>query len=396
MISSHTLRTTNPASVADSDIYDVAIVGLGPAGSMCARMLDSKRLRTIAFDKKPAQASTEGFHKPCGGLLAPDAQKALAGFNLNLPKDVLVDPQIFSVKTLDCVTGIQQSYQRMYINVDRQRFDCWLKSEVPVCVEVCHETVVVSIKRVEGGYALTYRSLVRDEERTIIARKVVGADGAHSRVRSFLYPQARIRTYVALQQWFKEEHPLPFYSCVFDPRITDCYSWGISKDGYFIFGGAYPVKKGRDFFERQKEILAELGYQFGSVVKTESCQVLRPQKMRDFYCGRDNMFLVGEAAGFISASSLEGISSALASGRICARVINESVAKNFPAKSDNKSDMTFSSLVRVSDATRDYKRATLKLRLKLLLKVYKCPFMYWPPLRAIIMKSGLQRLSEDS
>lgn len=118
--------------------------------------------------------------------------------------------------------------------------------------------------------------------------------------------------------------------------------------------------------------------------------------MRDFYCGRDNMFLVGEAAGFISASSLEGISSALASGRICAHVINESVAKNSSLKIDDKSDETPQSLVGASDATRDYKRATFKLRLKLLLKVYKCPFMYWPPLRAIIMKSGLQRLTEDS
>ena len=60
--------------------YDVAIIGLGPAGATAARLLDS-RLRVIAIDQKQAAG---GFQKPCGGLLAPDAQKALARFDLTL------------------------------------------------------------------------------------------------------------------------------------------------------------------------------------------------------------------------------------------------------------------------------------------------------------------------
>ena len=41
-------------------------------------------------------AQDEGHKKPCGGLLAPDAQKTLAHFDLVLPKSVLADPQIRS------------------------------------------------------------------------------------------------------------------------------------------------------------------------------------------------------------------------------------------------------------------------------------------------------------
>lgn len=44
--------------------YDVAIIGLGPAGATAARLLDS-RLRVIAIDQKQAAG---GFQKPCGGL----------------------------------------------------------------------------------------------------------------------------------------------------------------------------------------------------------------------------------------------------------------------------------------------------------------------------------------
>lgn len=53
--------------------FDVAIIGLGPAGSALARKLAGK-MQVIALDKKH-QHGTEGFSKPCGGLLAPDAQR---------------------------------------------------------------------------------------------------------------------------------------------------------------------------------------------------------------------------------------------------------------------------------------------------------------------------------
>ncbi len=66
-------------------------------------------------------------------------------------------------------------------------------------------------------------------------------------------PDHQIRKYVAIQQWFAEKHPVPFYSCIFDNAITDCYSWIISKDGYFIFGGAYPMKDGQTRFTALKE-----------------------------------------------------------------------------------------------------------------------------------------------
>jgi flavin-dependent dehydrogenase len=76
-------------------MYDIAIIGLGPAGATLARLLD-KKYNVIAIDKKNKETG-----KCCGGLLSPDAQKILAQFDICLPKSVLVDPQIFSVRTAD-------------------------------------------------------------------------------------------------------------------------------------------------------------------------------------------------------------------------------------------------------------------------------------------------------
>jgi flavin-dependent dehydrogenase len=36
-----------------------------------------------------------------------------------------------------------------------------------------------------------------------------------------------------------------------------------------------------------------------------------PKSIREIECGKENIFLIGEAAGFISPSSLEGISYAM-------------------------------------------------------------------------------------
>lgn len=346
-------------------VYDIVIIGLGPAGATLARLLD--RSFSVAVIEKKREDGT-GFRKPCGGLLAEDAQKAISRFDLTLPKEVLVDPQIFAVRTLDIRTGLTRHYQRFYINLDRYKFDRWLKSLIHEGVEIFEGSTCVSLKPKNDGYEVEF--FREGKARTIAARYIVGADGANSVVRRFLYPHKKIRSYVSIQQWFPETNLNPFYSCIFDPDNTDCYSWTISKDGYFIFGGAFPKEDSRARFERQKHLLKEWGFPFGEPEKTEACLVLRPSKQSDFCTGRDNAFLIGEAAGFISPSSLEGISSAIKSAYILSRVLNDKAANPCAV----------------------YRRKTFGLRLRLVLKILKCPFMYYPPLRKLVMASGLNSI----
>ena len=114
--------------------FDVAIIGLGPAGSALARKLADK-MQVIAQDKKH-QHGTEGFSKPCGGLLAPDAQRSFIRDGLTLPVDVIANPQIFSVKTVDVAASLTRNYQRSYININRHAFDLWMMAQTRWCGDI--------------------------------------------------------------------------------------------------------------------------------------------------------------------------------------------------------------------------------------------------------------------
>ena len=92
--------------------YDIAIIGAGPAGATLARLLD-KQYKVLLLDKRDLmEPEEEERSKCCGGLLAPDAQEVLGKMGLAVPSDVLVDPQLFLVRTIDFEYYLERFYQR--------------------------------------------------------------------------------------------------------------------------------------------------------------------------------------------------------------------------------------------------------------------------------------------
>ena len=182
--------------------------------------------------------------------------------------------------------------------------------------------------------------------------------------------------YVAIQQHFACKNPaLPPYSCIFDPETSDSCSWTIRKEEVIIFGGAFHKENCREAYEKQKQRLEKyLGLSFGEPIKTEACQVTSPRKWKDFNTGGNGVFLIGEAAGFISASSFEGISSALLSARLLAEAFGEAEESK--------------------QILRLYDKSTHKLKFKLYTKIQKRKVLCSPLLRFLVMKSGVQSMKK--
>ena len=350
--------------------YDIAIIGAGPAGATLARLI-GERYRVLLVERRPVDGP-EGFlaGKCCGGLLAPDAQGMLSRLGLGLPKEVLEDPQLFVVRAIDIPRRVERYYQRHYINMDRQRFDRWLVSMVPTGVDRRLGCRLRAYAPEGEGFRLVLRQGGREVQET--ARIVVGADGAMSRVRAGLHLSTPSPTrYFAIQEWVEAGENVPYFSSIFDPEVTDYYCWTIPKDDRLVIGAALrPRDRTHDRFELLKRRLRDYGFRFGQTVWREGTFMLRPQTVLQVSTGGKGVLLVGEAAGWISPSSAEGLSYAFRSARILAEVLR----------------------VGLEDVGRRYSRAALPLKRNLFLKGLKSRVVFSPSLRRVIMRIGIRSM----
>ena len=341
--------------------YDLAVIGAGPAGTTLARLL-GRKYRVLLVDS--------GRPKCCGGLLAPDAQKMIAKLGLVLPDSVLHGPQLFSVQVDDFDNQLRRYYQRHYINIDRRKFDEWLLSLVPEGVERRIPARYESAQPdpVSGGFLL--RLWENGHCSTVKTKILIGADGAFSQVRrQFISPQTKRKMYTAVQYWFEPGRKSPSYGAIFDREITDYYSWTIPKGDRLIVGSAIPA--GVNPQERFALLLNKLGRTFNleQVVHREAAQILRPLSSGAICpTGNDpSVALIGEAAGWISPSSAEGISYAMQSAVALADALLPGMV-GFQSR---------------------YRRNVRSLFANIFLKNLKIPAMFSPLLRKAILRSGL-------
>lgn len=348
-------------------MYDVAIIGAGPAGTTLARLL-ACQYRVLLVERR-ALDGPERFdlRKCCGGLLAPDAQAMLSRLGLGLPKSVLQEPQLFVVRAIDMPRRLERFYQRHYINMDRLRFDRWLLSMVPADVDLRLGCRLRDYALEGGGVTLTLRGC--DQTYHERARLLVGADGATSRVRSLLMGRpAWPRRYLAIQDWVETTETTPYFSSVFDPTITDYYGWTIPKDNYLVLGTALPLRsRPLERFELLKQRLRDWGLRFGPTARRETALLLRPMSTRELSTGTAHVALLGEAGGWISPSSAEGLSYAMRSALALADALRPGLA----------------------GFNHRYRRRTTSLRKSIFLKTLKSRVIFSPTLRHLIMRLGI-------
>ncbi|KPU44096.1 kynurenine 3-monooxygenase [Oxobacter pfennigii] len=352
-------------------MYDIVIVGSGPAGSNLARLI-GRKYKVLLIDKRELDNDNSKNHidKCCGGLLAPDAQKMIAKLGLGIPKEILVDPQLFAVRTIDLTNNLERLYQRFYFNMDRNKFDRWLVSLIPEEVDKKFNSIFKSFSEIPGGYEVGY--INRGQEISAKTKMIIGADGAFSRVRNFISKETNApQEYIAIQEWFECPYNIPYYTAIFDEEISDFYSWIIPKENYILLGSALkPKDKAKEKYDALKTKLTQIGFNFDKKIKTQGAFIYRPTRVSQFYAGKDSIALIGEAAGAISPSSAEGISYALKSSLYLTQSLEDGI-----------------------DGFLDrYKQKIKDIKLNLLIKNLKSPAMYNPFLRKLAMKSGLQSI----
>jgi flavin-dependent dehydrogenase len=302
--------------------YDTVVVGAGPAGCMAA-LEAAERGRVLLVD-----SSAIPRDKSCGGMLNEYAQEFLASYG-ELPADLIREPRHVWFRYVDWDRGIRKPTELRFLNVDRVGFDEWLLGRLPASVKLAPSTTLVGFNQDDSGVDVALKDSAG--QHIVRCENLVGADGARSTVRRRL-GIGSVATYVTLQDFCRLEDELePYFDCIYLRDIGDsfAYAYVVPKGDVAIVGSVFYPKTKRPH-EKQDAVLAMLRTRLpalGETVKREACVALSVRSAEDVVAGIGRVLLAGEAGGFMSPTSGEGISYAMNSGRLAGAAIAGSSPK---------------------------------------------------------------------
>jgi len=311
--------------MAFEETYDVAVIGAGPAGASAARWAATSGLKTVVFDRQVLPR-----FKACGGALSPRnipllGKHGLAAVHNDVDELRLYSPSFQSFVYRDVVGHF----------VIRRDFDMALVKDAVDAGAVLKDNCRVSALRQEPGGAVT----IDTEAGVVRANYVVVATG--NAYQEFLRelgaprPQQAERDYMAacvvsetpidnrvLQQTGFDRHSL----AIFFGAVPNGYGWVFVKKGYLNIGiGATAIllkdvgamRAYHQFLDNLREhrvLPPDLRLEPGV-----GCPLpFKHTAKRSVY---GHVLLAGDAAGFVSPVSGEGLYYSLKGGQLAAEAI---------------------------------------------------------------------------
>ncbi len=302
----------------EQDSFDTVIAGAGPAGVMAA-LHAAKRGPVLLVD-----AARLPRDKSCGGMLNEYAQEFLSEFG-TIPEDIVLEPRFVNFRYHDWDRNILKPTELRFLNVDRRGFDEWLSSLLPDNVTLVGETSVVGFSHENERVVVQLKQ--PSAEKTVTCEYLIGADGPRSSVRRQL-GVGSVSTYVTLQDFCRIEGDIePYFDCIYMRDVGDefGYAYVVPKGDVAIVGSVFYPKTKRPHLKHDQvmETLRK-ALPLGESTKREAWIALQVCDRADVMVGDGRVLLAGEAGGFMSPTSGEGISYALNTGRLAGMAVAES------------------------------------------------------------------------
>jgi geranylgeranyl reductase family protein len=314
--------------------YDVTVIGGGPAGATAAISCSRLGLKTLLVERGALNR-----HKPCGGILPKICSNLLKEtLGASVPMKVMSTPDnlgLYYVPPSGRGNGGKvRNYSLLHVN--RDLLDQWLRDlAVKEGVDIRYNTSFLRFKEEEPIQV----SLKGKEMEKMTTRYLIGADGVYSMVREQLFGAEDKIAYVFQEQLdaigdFEE----CFYAFL-RGDISPTYGYLIPKDGYIMIGVGVPrgdLVSSSSYLKRFKEwLIAEFAFHQQSIISREAWGI----PYGYIRIGRDDVILIGDAAGFCNSFSGEGVRLAIESGVAAGNAIEENM------RSDKRLATTYSEKV---------------------------------------------------
>ena len=311
------------------EIFDVAIVGGGPAGSSCAAFCALAGLRTLVLEREKFPRE-----KVCGDCLNPSCWPGLERLGLaqrvrDLPHSKLASVEFIAINGRKVVVDLPTG-DDCELSVKRSLFDdLLLRRARELRAHVREGTTVTALNCSHGpvarpgrdapqrrGYRGDWRIETATGER-FSARTLVGADGRNStvaRLCNLLPRPARER--VALQAHI----PLPrnFGRRVVLQFLPEGYSGQAPVNetelNLCLVGTPPTISRLRRWAERYFEITSD-----------QPWRTITPLTRSPVSCAHENLFFLGDAARVVEPFTGEGIYYAIRSGELAAIAISRTI-----------------------------------------------------------------------
>ncbi|AEW93171.1 MULTISPECIES: geranylgeranyl reductase family protein [Streptomycetaceae] len=302
---------TGPEPGGEPTVWDVVVVGAGPAGASAAHAAACTGRRVLLLEKAELPR-----YKTCGGgIIGPSRDALPPGFELPLRDRV----QAVTFSMNGRLTRTRRSRQMLFGLINRPEFDAGLvEAAQRAGAELRTGTAVSRVE--QHGPAVPDRrtvAVVLTTGETVLARAVVGADGSASRIGAHVG--------VKLDQvdlGLEAEIPVP-------PSVAEdwagrvlidwgplpgSYGWVFPKGDTLTVGVISARGEGEATKRYLEDFVARLG--LAGFEPSVSSGHLTRCRSDDSPLSRGRVLVCGDAAGLLEPWTREGISYALRSGRL--------------------------------------------------------------------------------